>query len=244
MSAVIAWQRTLLRRLVLLAACAGTLALVACGSSPKTPPPLPTVTRIMVIPVAPIAKLHTENKGIPLGVLWQSIADRVKGADFNERMESVRKDMGPKLTAALVEQLNAQGYQAQVLEGVVRPAGSPDNIDLAKLPTSLPVLHVYFNEVGMLSARFSNDYVPRVNVSGYLMGSRNDDTVWTDTIYYGADASGDTPTSVPGNPAYRWSSFGEMVGQPQAVAQGYDAAVTALALRIAKNVRASTSPPR
>ncbi len=244
MSAVIACQRTPLRRLVLLAACAGTLALVACGSSPRTPPPLPTVTRIMVIPVAPIAKLHTENKGIPLGVLWQSIADRVKGADFNERMESVRKDMGPKLTAALVEQLNAQGYQAQVLEGVARPAGSPDNIDLAKLPTSLPVLHVYFNEVGMLSARFSNDYVPRVNVSGYLMRSRNDDTVWTDTIYYGADASGDTPTSVPGNPAYRWSSFGEMVGQPQAVAQGYDAAVTALALRIAKNIRASTAPPR
>ena len=198
----------------------------------------------MVIPVAPINKLHTENKGIPLGVLWQSIADRVKGSDFNERMESVRKDMGPKLTAALVAQLNAQGYQAQVLDGVVRPAGSPDNIDLAKLPTSLPVLHVYFNEVGMLSARFSNDYVPRVNVSGYLMSATNGDTVWTDTIYYGADASGDTPTSVPGNPAYRWASFGELVGQPQAVAQSYDDAVDALALRIAKNIRASTAPPR
>lgn len=230
------------RRLLLACALVGSLWLAACGSSPPAPPPI--VTRIMVIPVAPIAKLHTENKGIPLGVLWQSIADRVKGSDFNERMESVRKDMGPRLTAALVAQLNAQGYQAQVLDGVVRPAGSPDNIDLAKLPTSLPVLHVYFNEVGMLSARFSNDYVPRVNVSGYLMSATNGDTVWTDTIYYGADASGDTPTSVPGNPAYRWASFGELVGQPQAVAQSYDDAVDALALRIAKNIRASTAPPR
>lgn len=232
------------RRILLSIALAGTLAIAACGSSPKTPPPLPVVTRIMVIPVAPIAKLHTENKGVPLGVLWQSIADRVKGSDFNERMESVRKDMGPKFTAALVRQLNAQGYQAQVLEGVARPPASPDSIDLAKLQTSLPVLHVYFNEVGMLSARFSNDYVPRVNISGYLMSAKDGDTVWTDTIYYGADAGGDTPTSVPGNPAYRWASFGDMVGQPQAVAQSYDDAVDALALRIAKNIRASTAPPR
>lgn len=237
-------RRTLLRRLGLAVACAGSLALVACGSSPKAPPPLPVITRIMVIPVAPISKLHTENKGIPLGVLWQSIADRVKGSEFNERMESVRKDMGPKLTAALVEQLNAQGYQAQALEGVIRPAASPDSLDYGKLPTSEPVLHVYFNEVGMYSARFSTDYVPRVNLSAYLMDSKEGDTVYSETIYYGADASGDTSGSVPANARDRWGSFGELVAHPQDVARSYDDAVTALATRIARNIRANTAPPR
>jgi len=237
-------RRTLLRSLGLAVACAGTLALVACGSSPKAPPPLPVITRIMVIPVAPIAKLHTENKGIPLGVLWQSIADRVKGSEFNERMESARKDMGPKLTAALVRQLNAEGYQAQALEGVVRPAASPDNLDYGKLPTSEPVLHVYFNEVGMYSARFSTDYVPRVNLSAYLMDSKDGDTVYSETIYYGADASGDTSGSVPANARDRWASFGELVAHPQDVARSYDDAVTALATRIARNIRANTAPPR
>jgi len=233
-----------IRRALLATAVASTLWLAACSSAPRTPPPLPSITRIMVIPVAPIAKLHTENKGIPLGVLWQSIADRVKGSEFNERMESVRKDMGPKLTAALVEQLNAQGYQAQALEGVVRPAASPDNLDYGKLPTSEPVLHVYFNEVGMYSARFSTDYVPRVNLSAYLMDSKDGDTVYSETIYYGADASGDTSGSVPANARDRWGSFGELVARPGDVARSYDDAVTALATRIARNIRANTAPPR
>lgn len=232
------------RRVLLAFAVACTLGLSACGSRPTAPAPLPVITRVMVIPVAPIDKLHTENKGVPLGVLWQSLADRIKGSKFNERMEAVRKDMGPKLTAALVQQLSAQGYQAQVLEGVVRPAASPDNIDLSKLRTSEPVLHVYFNEVGMYSARFSTDYVPRVNVNAYLMDSKDGDSVYSETLYYGADASGGASNSVPANASHRWGSFGELVEQPQAVATSYDDAVTALATRIAKNIRASTAPPR
>jgi hypothetical protein len=232
------------RRVLLASAFTGLLALAGCGSRPAIAPELPTITRVMVIPVAPIKKLHTENKGIPLGVLWQSIADRVKGSEFNERMESVRKDMGPKMTAALVAQLNAQGYQAQALEGVSRPAASPDNIDYGLLPTSEPVLHVYFNEVGMSSARFSTDYVPRVNLSAYLMTAKDGDTVYSETIYYGADASGDSSGSVPANAGDRWGSFGELVAQPQSVARSYDDAVTALATRIARNIRASTAPPR
>jgi len=232
------------RRVLLASAFTGLLALAGCGSRPAIAPELPTITRVMVIPVAPIQKLHTENKGIPLGVLWQSIADRVKGAEFNERMEAVRTGMGPKMTAALVAQLNAQGYQAQALEGVSRPAASPDNVDYGLLPTSEPVLHVYFNEVGMYSARFSTDYVPRVNLSAYLMTAKDGDTVYSETIYYGADASGDSSGSVPANARDRWGSFGELVAQPQAVARSYDEAVTALAGRIAKNIRANTAPPR
>jgi len=238
------YRRALLPSLGLAVACAGVLALAACGSGPGTPPPLPVIARIMVIPVAPINKLHTENKGIPLGVLWQSIADRVKGSEFNERMESVRKDMGPKMTAALVKQLNAQGYRAEALEGVIRPAASPDNLDYGKLPTPEPVLHVYFNEVGMYSARFSTDYVPRVNLSAYLMDSKDGDTVYSETIYYGADASGDTSGSVPADARDRWPNFGELVAHPQDVARSYDDAVTALATRIARNIRANTVPPR
>jgi hypothetical protein len=99
-------------------------ALVGCARSPVAPAQPEPVTRIMVIPVAPIAKMYTENKSIPLGVLWQSLADRIKSSDFDKRMEAVRKDMGPKLTAALVRELTAQGYDVQALEGVVRPAES------------------------------------------------------------------------------------------------------------------------
>jgi len=89
----------------------------------------------MVVPVAPIDKLHTENKGIPLGVFWQSVADRIKSSDFNERMETTRKDMGPKLTEALVQQLALRGYEAQAILGA--PGSSAESaIDESKLPST------------------------------------------------------------------------------------------------------------
>lgn len=196
----------------------------------------------MVLPVMPIAKLHTDNKGIPIGVLWQSIADRIKSSDFNERMEAVRKDMGPKMTAALVRQLSAQGYDAQVLEGVPRPASSPESIDYSKLPATDHVLHMYFNEVGMHSARFSMDYVPRVNLSAYLIGPEEQGTIYDETIYYGADSSGNASWSVPANPTHHWSSFGELVAKPQEVARSYDEAIEALAAKIAQNIRQQFRP--
>lgn len=216
--------------------------LVGCARSPVTPVQQAPVTRIKVIPVAPIAKMHTENKGIPLGVLWQSLADRIKSSDFDKRMEATRKDMGPKLTAALVRELNAQGYDAQALEGVVRPADSPDRIDYSRLPTTDPVLHIYLNEVGMYSARFSMDYVPRVNLSAYLLRPSNEDEIYNETIYYGADASGNTSSSIPADARHHWSSFNELYDRPQEVVQSYDAAIDALATKIAANIRARTGP--
>ncbi|RTQ31926.1 hypothetical protein EJP69_24935 [Variovorax gossypii] len=197
----------------------------------------------MVIPVTPITKMHTENKGIPLGILWQSLADRIKSSDFDKLMETARRDMGPKLTVALVRELIAQGYDAQVLEGVVRPANSPDRIDYSRLPTTDPVLHIYLNEVGMYSARFSMDYVPRVNLSAYLLRPSNEDEIYSETIYYGADSNGNTSSSIPADARHHWSSFNEMYEHPEQVSQSYDVAIDALAAKIAANIRAQTAPP-
>lgn len=77
----------------------------------------------------------------------------------------------------------------------------------------------------MHSARFSVDYVPRVNLSAYLIRPGEQETVYDETIYYGADSSGNASWSVPANPAHRWSSFGELVAKPQEVARSYDEAL-------------------
>lgn len=216
-------------------------ALVGCAKSPIQPASQAPVARIVVVPVAPIDKLHTENKGIPLGVLWQSIADRIKSSDFNARMETTRKDMGPRLTAALVRQLATQGYEARALEGAAGRSGLSD-IDESQLPESDAVLRIYLNEVGMYSARFSKDYVPRVNLSAYLVRGKTEDSLYSETLYYGADASGDASWSVPANPDHHWSSFNELFDHPQEVAQSYDYAVDALAAKIVQNIRAQAPP--
>jgi hypothetical protein len=104
------------------------------------------------------------------------------------------------------------------------------------------VLHVFFYDVGMYSARFSRDYVPRVNVGAYLVRPRSEAELYDATIYYGADSSGNSSTSVPADARYHWSSFDEIVGNPQEVAGSYDDAVNALAVKIAQNIRAQVGP--
>lgn len=218
--------------------CATTFALLtACASS--GPKPLATpLTKIMVLPVMPVDKLHTENKGVPVGVLWQAIADRSKSAAFTQSMETTRNTMARDLTTALLKDLNGSGFDAQLLQGVERPAASPDDIDYPKLPSANPVLHVYFEEVGMYSSRFSLDYIPRVNVTAYLVRPKNEESIYSETIYYGADAGSKVSRSIPGDPKYKWPSFDALIQQPKEVSDAYGAAVTAISSKIAVNLRA------
>jgi hypothetical protein len=234
---------TTLRKFLLATFLLALGALSGCARVPVAPPaPQAPVTRVMVLPVMPIDRFYTENKGIPIGVLWQSIADRVKSNNFTDDMDAARKAMGPAMTAALVKELKAQGYEAEVMEGVERPADSPDDIDYERLPGTDPVLHVYFSEVGMYSSRFSLDYIPRVNVSAHLTRPKADDALYGESIYYGADSRGEASWSIPADPRHKWPSYTTLSSQPEAVAESYEVAINALAARIAANIRAETGP--
>jgi hypothetical protein len=191
----------------------------------------------------PIDRLHTDNKGIPVGILWQAIADRVKSNDFTQRMESTRLGLGPKFTDALVESLKAVGFEASVMEGVERPPAKPESIDYTRLPAGDPVLHVYIFELGMYSSRFSLDYVPRVNVSASLMRAQSDDAIYSESLYYGADSRGIASWSIPADPRFKWPSFDALVEKPEVVAESYETAVSALARKIATNIRAEAGGP-
>ncbi|WP_429590383.1 hypothetical protein [Variovorax sp. PvP013] len=232
------------RRLPTLLLCVTTGLLAACASrTPSPPAPLPVVHRINVLPVRPIERLYTENKGIPVGALWQALADRIKSNSFTELMDETRKNMGPRMTAALVRRLKEQGFEARVLDGVDRPAKSPEDIDYARIPGDDPVLHVHFYDVGMYSSRFSLAYKPRVNVGVAFLRPRDEDYLYSESIYYGADADAGPPTSgsVPADERHVWTSFDEMVRKSDDVARSYEDAVDTLAARIATNIRARTT---
>ncbi len=197
----------------------------------------------MLIPVAPAAKLYTENKSLAVPLLWQGLANRHQSNVFTEKMEATRKSMAQALTTALITQLKSDGFDAQVLDGVDRPASSPEDIDYTKLPTSHPVMHVYFDEVGMYSSRLSIDYVPRVNVTAYLFRPKNEESIYSGTIYYGADAGKDSLTSIAVDARHKWRSFEDLVQQPENVAAAYATAIDSIAARIAGNVKAAVPRP-
>ena len=217
--------------------CALSFTLLSGCASRAKPVDAPPITQVMVLPVAPVKKLYTENKGIPVGVLWQGLADRIKSNAFTESMEVTRNAMALALTTALLKELNGSGFDAQLLKGVARPASSPDDIDYPKLPTVLSVLHVYFDEVGMYSSRFSLDYIPRVNVTAHLVRPQDEDSIYSETVYYGADAGSKASRSIPSDPQYKWPSFDALIQQPREVSDAYGAAVAAIASKIAVNLR-------
>lgn len=219
--------------------CLVVLALLGGCASPRKPPE--NIKQVMLLPVAPVEKLYTENKGVPIGVLWQSLADRQKSTAFTGNMEATRNSMALALTNALLKELKASGFDAKLLEGVTRSPDSPDNIDYTKLPTAHPVLHVYFEDVGMYSSRFSLDYIPRVNVTADLVRPGDKKSFYSDTIYYGADSRGESPTSIPSDPRYKWASFSALIEQPKEVSDSYTAAIAAIASRIAANLRPGAS---
>ncbi|WP_218508980.1 hypothetical protein [Variovorax sp. dw_308] len=227
------------RKFVLSAAAAalGGVALTGCSRSSMPEAPRPVVKKILVLPVLPPDRFWTYNNLIR-GVIASAIANRIKSNIFDEKMASERNAMGPKLTAALVEQLRRQGYDAEVLDWPDRK--DPYAVDIDKLPGTAPVLHVYFGEAGMDSAKFSRYYQPRVNISVDLVGRGTVGSLYGESIYYGADARGEASWSVPAPERFRFPDFESLVDRPAEVVASIDAGIQGLAQQVARNIKDQT----
>lgn len=218
-----------------------TVSLGACASRPEQPKP--DIHRFTLIPVASPLYVSTANKTLALplvpALIVSAIDNSRKSALFDEKLASTRNEMGEKMTAALLKELAAHGFEVTLFENVQRPVDDPDAIDYKRLPTREPVLHVAFTEVGMYAGRLSIDYQPKVNVSAQLW-ARPDDKAWTvsEQFFYGADSSGDNDWSAPADPKYRYPDFDTLMSKSDEVAESYDAAIQALAKRVASQLRA------
>ena len=222
------------RSVVLSFAAIAALALAGCGHR-TPPPPKPVLTRIQVLPVTSPDRLYTYNNWVA-GLLWASIANRVKTNLFDEKMEAERKAMGPKMTAALVEALREQGYEAEV---IAVPSGykDADYVDVTRLPTRDPVLYAQFGETGMDSGRLSSYYLPRVNIGATLSAPASGDALFSTSLYYGADASGNAAWSIEAEPRFRFPNFDALMERTPEVIESYDTGMRLMARRVAQQLK-------
>ncbi|WP_431274445.1 hypothetical protein ACQ858_20910 [Variovorax ureilyticus] len=221
------------------------LVLGGCASSSQ-PEPRPEIRRIAVIPVVPPERLYVDNRStalllFPLPTLVADpILNRRKSTLFNEKMESVRLQLGMKLTDEVLQALKAEGFEASIVHDVKRPHNDPEGVEYTSLDPKDAVLRVGFSTVGMHSSRFSNDYQPRVNAWASLL-ARPDPKAWAaeDYFYYGADASR-TPDAwnIPAAEKYRYPTFEALIDKADEVSEGYDVALRDLVQHIAKQLRA------
>lgn len=201
----------------------------------------PVIEKIAILAVNSPDKLYTENRS-PLSMLlipgWiEPLSNWQNTKDFNLKMEESRLGLGKKMSSALMKELTNEGYKVEFIAGPKGPPDDPESVDYTQLETDGPVLHLWFETVGMYSGKTSVDYTPRVNVSVYLVRPKDEEYLYNETLYYGADSRGEDYWSIPADPKYKYRSAAALLEKSSEVAESYDVAVTKIAQHLAKEFK-------
>jgi hypothetical protein len=219
----------------------------ACASHPKTTAVRPTaIKRIAIIPASNPKSYTFENAAPPIGgypfQFWVNKADsKSKGRTFNDTMNSRPSHLGDDLTEEVAAELRSHGFAVEILAGLARPAGDPDNVDYDKITANADaILHLWIAEVGLYSSGFSLDYIPRVNASGKLFVLGQEDSIYDEGIYYGVDARKGKEWAIVPDPKYAYRSFELVMSNIDDVRSAYAAGVLEISRRMSDQIYRST----
>lgn len=194
--------------------------------------------KIAMLPVENPSTLYTQNRSILgdtlLGALVQGAVNQRQSTLFAQKIEEKRTTMGEEMTQALVEELARAGYEVDLIKDARGPAEDPADIDYKTIATDAPVLHITFDRVAMYSSRLRSDYEHQINVSALLLTAKEEEYLYDEALYYGAESKGEQYWSIPSDPKYRYANFDELVARQDEVMEGFSAGIRALARHIGK----------
>lgn len=235
-----------MKKFLSIVACVSAVTLSGCASNKAPVQPKP-VKNITLIPAAAPDKLSTENKGAPLvGALWTGIAntilDKGKSAEFDTKYVAYRLSMGTKLTDAVMRELQTQGFKVQLASSTDVVRDKDGELDLKKFSAHETVLDLSFAEVGMYSGRVTPHYLPMLNTYAVLVRPLNKEYMFEASYYYGAYASKDEGSYMLSESKFQFPGFSDLIGQPELVAEAYEAGIKKTAVRIAAEFRKELVP--
>jgi len=206
-----------------------------CARHKVAPPDHGPLKKVAVLPVSnPGLTTRNENFFAQLsgiGSLAQSSYNRDKSKEFAQKLGGEQAIMGEKMTQALVEELRKQGYETELIQRVDENPKDPEDFDYAKLQADGAIVHLWYDEVGMYSSTFRSDYLPRVNVVVRLFYPRDEEYIYDERLYYGADAKAGKNWGILSDPKYRFNSFDALVNNADTVIESLDVGVRAIAER-------------
>lgn len=217
--------------------------MTGCATHPKPTASRPAVIkRIAIIPASNPKLYSFENAAPPIGgypfQFWVNKADsKSKGKIFNDRLNSQPSNLGDELTEEVAAALRGHGFTVQILEGLPRPAGDPDNVDYDKISSDADaILHVWISEVGLYSSGFSLDYIPRVNAGGKLFIKGQDDNIYSEDIYYGVDARKGKEWAIVPDAKYAYRSFDLVMSNVDELRSAYATGVREIGKRMSGQI--------
>jgi hypothetical protein len=200
------------------------------------------LTKISLIPVGNPREFEVANDNF-FARLWgpASLAmfaeNRRKSAVFAEKMRSEQMSMGQKMTTALLEELSRRGYEVELIERPQAKEDDPDDIDYSTVHAQGAVLHVWIQDIGMDSSVWRKDYVPRLTVAVRLIYPMDEEFLYDEWLYYGAEAKEGKSWSVPGQPRYHFSTFEGMFNNPDQIVEIFDDGIRATAQHVGTEFR-------
>lgn len=165
-----------------------------CANHPATPPPKMHVTKIAFLPISEPDRVSVQNASgasllVPIAGLALHADSKNKENTLSDKMAIQNTLLGKTLSSYIEEDLKKGGYEVSVLDNVPRPKDDPDDIEYQDIKTDADVvLHIYFDEIGMISEAFSAGYHPRTYIKVELYHIKHDEDVYDETLCFGLDA--------------------------------------------------------
>jgi hypothetical protein len=223
---------------------------MGCASHSRiSPPPIPAIHRIAIVPPTDPHWFTFENAAPPVGYPFQFWVNKIdshsKAYRFNEVIEPGKLALAEGITDLVKQKLRERGFEVEILRDVSRHADDPDNIDEEHVASTVDadaVVHVWIDEVGMYSSHLSTKYIPRVNIRGTLWAKGSADSLFSDEVDYGVDARKGKSWAIFPDERYRWRSFDELMSNMEEVRTAYTTGARLAAMKLADQLAASASP--
>lgn len=197
---------------------------------------------ISLVPIQAPTTMSFENRGgaLDLLALPGMVASRGIATSRAVELSNLLRKRGTELTQALLAELKAHGVEVELLEEAPFFPDDPTALDYAKLPpTASLVLSGNYDAVGFYSGRLTTQFHPRVNVTVYLVRRQGEQTLYSQSIYYGADARKPAEDMIPADAKFTFASYDDTMARPDDVVEAMRDGVHRIARQIAEQVAAT-----
>jgi hypothetical protein len=205
------------------------------------------VKSLTIIPPAAIASYTFENKSLVRsafiflgGGLGQAMAgeDASKANSLNATLDSLKLELPNELTNAVKVELEKIGFQATVMKDIQRSKRWPDWFEYEKLTMQTDAfLHLKIEVIGITSPRFSERFLPQMDVSAAIILKNKSKAHASRWAYFGLNAPDeDRALSAKRNFSQSFQSVDEIGQDPARIVAMYQSAIPNLAKRIAEEI--------
>lgn len=172
-----------------------------------------TSVSVAIAPIAPIENISFQTKSSHIGLLalpeiWANRgAEKDRVAELKHVIEEAAFEPRAAMRDALASELMQRHVKVSLNDDIRYVANDPDTIDYkATQSDATYILNVLISDMGVCSNRLSSRFIPRLNVYFNLVEKKTAKPVYTQSIYYGADAQQDGEDQITVGPKYAFDT--------------------------------------